>query len=82
MGEGCDEATGVAELTGLAPGVAELAAGEVAPTVAEGAELAVGEAFAATAGLTPGVGEAIATIGKVPSFTLSLRVLGLLPLWA
>jgi hypothetical protein len=79
---GVFEVTGVGELTGLALGATGLLMGGTDPTVADGAGLAVGEAFAATAGVAPGVGEAIAVAGGKPALTLSPRVLGELPLWA
>jgi hypothetical protein len=65
----------VAAPTGLAFGATELLVGGTTPAVEDGPGLAVGEAFAATAGVAPGVGEPIAAIGTTPSFTLSLRLL-------
>jgi hypothetical protein len=76
------ELIAVAELTGLALGVTELLAGGTDPTVDEGPGLAAGEASAATAGVAPGVGEAVVVTGTAPTFTLSPRVLGELPLCA
>ena len=75
MGVDAGELTDAAELTGLAPGATELLVGGTAPAVEDGPGFAMGEASAATAGVAPGVGEAIVAAGKVPSFTLSLRLL-------
>ena len=82
MGVDAVELTGVAELTGLAPGATELLVGGTAPAVEDGPGFAMGEASAATAGVAPGVGEAIIAAGKIPSCTLSVRLLVELPLCA
>ena len=79
---GTGELIGAAELTGVALGAAGLLVGGTDPTVDEGPGLATGEAPAATAGVAPGVGEAVVVTGTAPTFTLSPRVLGEVPLCA
>ena len=95
MALGLGELIGLAELIGLEMGATELLADGTAPT-ARSAGFTVGAGLVeagvglvtvpggttADDGLGLGVGDAVAVAGGKPSFTLSLRLLRALPLWA